>query len=70
MGQICHHYSWTLDYLLEYPDWAVVQRMLIDTPNYDTEDTKKTKPKEKVFDLKEQSSEDFTALMIQQFGNE
>ena len=37
MGQICHHYGWTLDYLLWEIDWRIVQRMLIDTPSYDSE---------------------------------
>ena len=24
MGQICHHYGWTLDYLLWEIDWRIV----------------------------------------------
>lgn len=41
MGQICHHFSWTLDYLLEKPDWYVVQRMLIDAPRLEEDTPKK-----------------------------
>lgn len=59
MGQICHHFSWTLDYLLEYPDWYVVQRMLIDAPKYETDDEKK----EKEIDLTEQTAEDIEAML-------
>lgn len=59
MGQICHHFSWTLDYLLEYPDWYVVQRMLIDAPKYETDEEKK----EKEIDLTEQSAEDIEAML-------
>lgn len=62
MGQICHHFSWTLDYLLEYPDWFVVQRMLIDAPRYETDEEKKEKKKSKTFTLTEQSSEDLLKM--------
>lgn len=58
MGQICHHFSWTLDYLLWGVDWRIVQRMLIDAPSYKTDDEKKEE-KKKVINLEEQTSEDF-----------
>ncbi len=57
MGQICHHFGWTLDYLLWEIDWRIVQRMLIDTPRYDKEETK-----EKEIDLTEQSAEDIMKM--------
>jgi len=60
MGQICHHFSWTLDYLLWEVDWRIVQRMLIDAPSYESD--KKTDEKgeeKKVINLEEQTSEDF-----------
>lgn len=57
MGQICHHFGWTLDYLLWEIDWRIVQRMLIDTPRYDKEGTK-----EKEIDLTEQSAEDIMKM--------
>lgn len=58
MGQICHHFSWTLDYLLWEVDWRIVQRMLIDAPSYESEEEKKEK-KKPVINLSEQTSEDF-----------
>lgn len=57
MGQICHHFGWTLDYLLWEIDWRIVQRMLIDTPRYDKEETQ-----EKEIDLTEQSAEDIMKM--------
>ncbi|KAA0126443.1 hypothetical protein FY557_17485 [Chryseobacterium sp. SN22] len=60
MGQICHHFGWTLDYLLWEVDWRIVQRMLIDSPTYESEeDKKKKKDKKQVINLSEQTSEDF-----------
>ena len=59
MGQICHHFGWTLDYLLWEIDWRIVQRMLIDTPVYDTDDEKK----EKEIDLTEQTADDIEAMI-------
>lgn len=56
MGQICHHFSWTVDYLLEKPDWYVVQRMLIDAPKYDVPD--KENKKANVVTLKEATAEE------------
>lgn len=63
MGQICHHFSWTLDYLLWEVDWRIVQRMLIDAPSYKTDEEDKKEEKKKVINLEEQTSEDF----LQQF---
>lgn len=57
MGQICHHFGWTLDYLLWKIDWRIVQRMLIDTPSYDKDETK-----DKEIDLTEQSAEDIMKM--------
>lgn len=60
MGQICHHFSWTLDYLLWEVDWRIVQRMLIDAPSYETDKNTDEKGQEKkVINLEEQTSEDF-----------
>jgi hypothetical protein len=59
MGQICHHFSWTLDYLLWEVDWRIVQRMLIDAPSYKTDEEDKKEEKKKVINLSEQTSEDF-----------
>ncbi|ASK29724.1 hypothetical protein CEY12_06220 [Chryseobacterium sp. T16E-39] len=58
MGQICHHFGWELDYLLWKVDWRIVQRMLIDSPSYESEEDKKEK-KKPVINLSEQTSEDF-----------
>ena len=38
---MCSHFGWTLDYLLHGIPWGTVQRMLIDTPGVEDEDTKK-----------------------------
>ncbi|ADQ83083.1 hypothetical protein OKE68_11010 [Riemerella anatipestifer] len=57
MGQICHHFGWTLDYLLWEVDWRIVQRMLIDAPNYDDD------KKEKEIDLTEQTPEDLEKML-------
>jgi hypothetical protein len=35
-GAICSHFGWTLDYLINGIAWSVVQRMMIDSPSYDT----------------------------------
>lgn len=60
MGQICHHFSWTLDYLLWEVDWRIVQRMLIDAPSYESDKNTDEKGQEKkVINLSEQTSEDF-----------
>lgn len=59
MGQICHHFGWTLNYLLWEIDWRIVQRMLIDAPSYETDDEKNKNKKDKVINLSEQTSEDF-----------
>lgn len=59
MGQICHHYGWTLDYLLWEIDWRIVQRMLIDSPSYDTEEDKDAKE----IKLDEENSEDLMEML-------
>ena len=58
MGQICHHYGWTLDYLLWEIDWRIVQRMLIDTPSYDLE----KKEGKEVIKYEEQTAEELEEL--------
>ena len=58
MGQICHHYGWTLDYLLWEIDWRIVQRMLIDTPSYDSE----KKEGKEVIKYEEQTAEELEEL--------
>lgn len=58
MGQICHHFGWTLDYLLWEVDWRIVQRMLIDAPDYDSD-----KKDEKEINLTEQSPEDLEKML-------
>ncbi|QYR03377.1 hypothetical protein [Riemerella anatipestifer] len=57
MGQICHHFGWTLDYLLWEVNWRIVQRMLIDAPDYDDD------KKEKEIDLTEQTPEDLEKML-------
>jgi len=57
MGQICHHFSWTLDYLLWEVDWRIVQRMLIDAPDYDSD------KQEKEIDLTEQTPEQIQSML-------
>lgn len=57
MGQICHHFSWTLDYLLWEVDWRIVQRMLIDAPDYDSD------KEEKEIDLTEQTPEQIQSML-------
>ncbi|MFP3835356.1 hypothetical protein [Chryseobacterium sp. SIMBA_028] len=66
MGQICHHFGWTLDYLLWEIDWRIVQRMLIDAPSYESKDEKDTKNNTKSVKMTEQNSEDLIA-QLQQF---
>ena len=60
LGQICHHFGWTIEYTLKVPDWRIIQRMLIDTPRYESED-KLSKNKE--IDLTEQSADDIIQMM-------
>ncbi|WP_026315538.1 hypothetical protein [Riemerella columbina] len=60
MGQICHHFGWTLDYLLWKVDWRIVQRMLIDAPDYDSD-----KKEEKEINLTEQLPEDLEKMLEQ-----
>ncbi|KAA2223051.1 hypothetical protein [Chryseobacterium sediminis] len=67
-GQLCHHFGWTLDYLLEEVDYAFLQRMLIDAPSYDydkDEDVKKDTKKGKSFDYSELSQESFLSQLEQ-----
>lgn len=66
MGQICHHFGWTLDYLLWEIDWRIVQRMLIDAPSYESKDEKDKKNNSKSVKMTEQNSEDLIA-QLQQF---
>lgn len=40
-GSVCAHFGWTLDYLLHGIPWGTVQRMLIDAPGVEDEDTTK-----------------------------
>lgn len=58
MGQICHHFGWTVDELLWEVDWHIVQRMLIDAPRYDQEEKA---PKE--IELTEQTPEDLEKML-------
>lgn len=39
---MCAHFGWTLDYLLHGIPWGTVQRMLIDAPGVEDEDTTKS----------------------------
>lgn len=67
MGQICHHFGWTLDYLLWEIDWRIVQRMLIDAPKYESKDEKGNNQNSNTKSVKmtEQNSEDLIAQLQQ-----
>ena len=39
-GAICAHFGWTWDYLTEGISWSTVQKMMIDAPSVDLEDSK------------------------------
>ena len=39
-GSIMAHFGWTWEYICWGIRWAIVQRMLIDAPNYETEKEK------------------------------
>ena len=39
-GSVCAHFGWTLDYLLHGISWGMVQRMIVDAPGAEEEDTK------------------------------
>ena len=39
-GSVCAHFGWTLDYLLHGISWGTVQRMIVDAPGAEEEDTK------------------------------
>ncbi|MDQ1859029.1 hypothetical protein [Chryseobacterium sp. WLY505] len=67
MGQICHHFGWTLDYLLWEIDWRIVQRMLIDAPKYESKDEKGNDQNSNTKSVKmnEQNSEDLIAQLQQ-----
>ncbi|MDC8028309.1 hypothetical protein I6H88_13925 [Elizabethkingia bruuniana] len=66
-GQICHHFSWSLEYLLWEVDWRIVQRMLIDGPDYDydKDDDKKTNTNTKSIKLTEQSPDELIEKLKQ-----
>ena len=36
-GAICAHFGWTYDYLVNGIAWSLVQRMMLDAPNYDVD---------------------------------
>lgn len=63
MGQICHHFSWTLDYLLWEVDWRIVQRMLIDAPSYESKEENEENKNTKSVKMTEQNSEDLIAQL-------
>lgn len=69
MGQICHHFGWTLDYLLWEIDWRIVQRMLIDAPKYESKDEDENnndqKSNTKSVKMTEQNSEDLITQLQQ-----
>ncbi len=67
MGQICHHFGWTLDYLLWEIDWRIVQRILIDAPKYESKDDKGNDQNSNTKSVKmtEQNSEDLIAQLQQ-----
>ncbi|HAY3504273.1 TPA: hypothetical protein JRX02_002899 [Elizabethkingia anophelis] len=67
VGQICHHFGWTLDYLLWEVDWRIVQRMLIDAPDYDydKDDEKKTNNNTKSIKLTEQNADELMEQLKQ-----
>ncbi|MDR4892274.1 MULTISPECIES: hypothetical protein [unclassified Chryseobacterium] len=67
MGQICHHFGWSLDYLLWDIDWRIVQRMLIDAPKYESKDDNDDDKKSNTKSVKmtEQNSEDLIAQLQQ-----
>lgn len=37
-GAICAHFGWTYDYLLNGISWALVEKMMMDAPSYDSGD--------------------------------
>lgn len=43
VAQACHHFGWTLDYVLWGIDWRVLGRMLIDFPSVDYSEMDKEK---------------------------
>ncbi|WP_082723075.1 hypothetical protein [Chryseobacterium indologenes] len=63
MGQICHHFGWTLQYLLWEIDWRIVQRMLIDAPKYESKDDKNQKDNSKSIKLTEQTPESLMEML-------
>lgn len=63
MGQTCHHFGWTLDYLLWEIDWRIVQRMLIDAPSYESKE--ESNKKGKSIKLTEQTSESLMEMLKQ-----
>lgn len=63
MGQICHHFGWTLDYLLWEVDWRIVQRMLIDAPSYESKEEKDKNSNTKSIKMTEENAEDLIAQL-------
>ena len=61
VGQTCHHFGWTFDYVFYKIDWRIVQRMLIDAPKYDSK-TETDSDSEEI-DLTEQSVEDIEKML-------
>ena len=57
-GAICEHFGWTYDYLLHGVAWSIVQRMMIDAPNYNSE----KEEKEKFEDLNKEMDKAFSEL--------
>ncbi len=63
MGQICHHFGWTLDYLLWDVDWRIVQRMLIDAPSYESKEETDQNSNTKSIKMTEENAEDLIAQL-------
>lgn len=64
---ILSHFGWSYNYLLWGISWANVQRMLIDAPFYESEDSETTnKTNVKAIDLTAQNEEE----LIKFFENE
>ncbi len=66
VAQACHHFGWTLDYILNEIDWRVLQRMLIDSPKVEYLDG--NEPKKKTKDelrLTPETSEEFLEKLKQ-----
>lgn len=59
VAQSCHHFGWTLEYIMNEIDWRVLQRMLIDSPKVEYLDEDEVENKKNELRLTPETTADF-----------